>query len=69
MRTVQTSSRWIWVKKDEIGYAYPFLKETSDQRFLDSRRSHHMTEDSGYGKFGGKRFKELRTRLGSCAHF
>jgi hypothetical protein len=68
MRTGQTFSRWIWVRKDEIGCAYPCSKKTSDQ-LLNSRCSHYMTEDSGDVKLGGKRIKEPRSRLGSCVLF
>jgi hypothetical protein len=59
MGIAQYFSRREWVKKNEVGYAYPCLKETSDQRFLDRR----------YVKFDDKRFKELSPRLGLCAYF
>ena len=62
-------SRKIWVKKDAAAYGHSHVKEIFDQRFLDRRCSYYVTEDSGDVKSGGKRFKELRPGLGSCAHF
>jgi hypothetical protein len=65
----QKPPRKIWVKKDDIGFTYPYLQETSEQRSSSNKCSHYMTDENDDVEDDDRSFKELWLRPSSSVFF